>query len=348
MRLHQGFISALLLAGLSQAAPPVSPQDEGKENGQFLALTVQKLQQGFKPARPLRIWALGDPSIESLGNGKLLRQNLITRFSHCPDIDLKTKAFEDASWTVLNQWITRDVLPDHPDLVILYATGNPLELDSLLTTIRTQSTADILVPSIHWRMMDGANWGKTENAINQDIAVLRETCRKHGTEFVENRKHWAEHLREKNLTIDKLLKGTKSINENGANLLRENILAHLRKPGKNYKYNPRTRERRVNVFFKFEPGEPFDLPFTGNRVELVGIRSPEGGNAQVILNGKPLSKLSFSGEKDMVFRSRIATGLTNKRHFLRIVPEEGKAPLAIQALEIHEPPLKPTEPTVEP
>jgi hypothetical protein len=344
---RQGLISVLLLAGLSQATP-VSPPDEGKENGQFLALTVQKLQQGFKPARPLRIWALGDPSIESLGNGALLRQNLITRFTHCPNIELKTKALENASWTVLNQWITKDVLPDHPDLVILYATGKPHELDSLLTTIRTQSTADILVPSIHWRMMDGGNWGETENAIDQDIAVLRETCRKHGAEFVENRKLWAEHLSEKNLTIDKLLKGERSINENGANLFRKNILAHLRKPGKNFHYNPRTRERRVNVFFKFEPGEPFDLPFTGNRVELVGRRSPEGGNAQVILDGKPLSKLSFSGEKGMVFRSRIATDLTNKRHFLRIVPEEGKAALAIQALEIYEPELKPTEPTVEP
>jgi hypothetical protein len=337
----------LLLTGLCQAAPDSSP-DKGKENGQFLALTVQKLQRGFKPARPFRIWALGNPSIESLGNGALLRQNLTMRFPHCPVIELKTKGVEDASWTVLNQWITKDVLPDHPDLVILYATGKPLELDSLLTTIRTQSTADIIVPSIHWRIMDRGDWGKTENAIDQDVEVLRETCRKHGAEFVENRKLWAEHLREKNLTIDKLLKDTKPINENGANLLRENILAHLRKPGKNFHYNPRTRERRVNVFFKFEPGEPFDLPFTGNRVELVGRRSPEGGNAQVILNGEPLTKLSFSGEKDMEFRSRIAAGLTNKRHFLRIVPEEGKAPLTIQALEIYEPPLKPTEPTTEP
>ncbi|MBT3469015.1 MAG: hypothetical protein HOK49_07480 [Opitutae bacterium] len=341
----KGLISALLLVGCTHV---VFPQDKGENNGQSLALTVQKLQKGFKPARPLRVWALGEPSIESLGNGSILRQNLITRFPHCPKIELKTKTVKDASWKVLNQWITMNVLHDHPDLVILYATGKPNELDSLLTKIRTHSTADILVPSIHWRMIDGGNWGKIENAVDQDIDVLRETCRRHGAEFVENRKIWGEHLREKKQTIDKLLKDSESINANGANLLRENILAHLRKPVKNFNYKPRTRERRVNVFFKFEPGEAFDLPFTGNRIELVGIHSPEGGNAQIIINGKPVSRISFSGENGKVFRAGIVTNLTNKRHFLRIVPEEGKAALDIQALEIYEPPFKPTEPNVEP
>jgi hypothetical protein len=43
----------------------------------------------------------------------------------------------------------------------------------------THTTADVIVPSIHWRERDQKLWGKSENALDQDVAAIREICLRH-------------------------------------------------------------------------------------------------------------------------------------------------------------------------
>lgn len=333
------WLAVLLLTGQQL----VAVEDPGK----FLALTIQKFEKGIDPPRPILVWALGNTALDSLDDGTSIRKALANRFPHCPPIELKKKTGVAATWEQVNSWITDHALSDHPDLLILYATGKPKSLDKLLTKIRSGSTADILVPSIHWRMADKLNWGKTENAVDQDVAVLRETCRKHGAELVENRKRWAEHLQLGKLPIESLLRDKTVPNSKGASLLHNNIIAQLRRPARGYHYEPRTRERRVNISFSFDPGEAFSLPFTGNRVELIGLLSPDGGNAQVFIDGKPGKTLSFTGRKGEKFRFTLADNLANKQHILRIVPSEGTT-LGLNGLDIFEPPLQLSVPTAKP
>ena len=74
-------------------------------------------------------------------------------FPHCPEIELLIKTQDDATWADSLDWSLdtltgegSDPTPIKPDLIILYATGKPDDLESLLTEIRRRSTADILVP----------------------------------------------------------------------------------------------------------------------------------------------------------------------------------------------------------
>ena len=57
-------------------------------------------------------------------------------------------------WQYLLGWARHLVIPDQPDLVLIYTIGNPLDLEKLIVELRSHTTADIIVPSIHWRESD--------------------------------------------------------------------------------------------------------------------------------------------------------------------------------------------------
>ena len=90
---------------------------------------------------------------DALRDGKSLRNLLLPDFPHCPEIELLIKTQDDATWANSLDWSLEtlagegsDSTPVNPDLIIVYATGKPDDLESLLTEIRQRSTADILVP----------------------------------------------------------------------------------------------------------------------------------------------------------------------------------------------------------
>ena len=80
-------------------------------------------------------------------------------------------------------WARHLVVPDQPDLVLIYTLGDPADLEKLIVELRTQTTADIIVPSIHWRIGDAKLWGSSENSPQQNVAAIREVCRKYDVEI---------------------------------------------------------------------------------------------------------------------------------------------------------------------
>jgi len=273
-------------SGKPENAPEYKAPDE-KNAGQFLALTIQKLKMGFDPPRPFRVWALGSSYTNMLGDGSFLQDGLTKKFPGCPPITYHKMVGNSVTWQYLVGWARHLAIPDKPDLILIYTIGKPKDLDLLLTEIRRNCTAEIIVPSIHWRMRDAQNWGLSENAVDQDVPTVREICRRHRVEFVENRKHWAQYLQSNKLPLESLLKDAVHQSEYGAGIIHANILAHFKAPDGDFHYSARTRERKIKININFEPGEPFHLPFRGNRVDLIAQRSPEGGLAKIFIDGKP-------------------------------------------------------------
>ena len=94
---------------------------------------------------------------------------------------------------------------EQPDLVFTYTVGTAEGLDALLTEIRRHTTADIIVPSIQFKPPCQLTPHEIENSPGQQWGQIREICRKHGVEFVENRREMAEYLARNRLTPDDLL-----------------------------------------------------------------------------------------------------------------------------------------------
>lgn len=281
--------------------------------GQHLALTLQKLEHGIEPPRPLLIWALGSSYCNMLGNGEIWKEEIPKRFPNAPPIEYRKMVGNSCPWQYLRGWVRHLVIPDQPDLVLIYTIGKPEDLDKLIVELRTHTTADIIVPSIHWRERDQHLWGKSENAADQDVGRVREICRKHHVEFIENRRDWAEYLKANKLPISALLKDAVHQSDYGAQIINANILAHLRRPAQ-VSYDPASRERRIPPVRGDD--ESIKVTFTGNRIDLIGRKSPTGGTFRVLLDGKP------AGQTDAFVLSYIQPDAKNAREGKGAVPRD--------------------------
>ena len=264
-------------AGAPDYVAAAAPTD-----GRHLALTLRKLERGIDPPRPFLVWALGSSYTNMLGNGEAWKAEIARRFPNAPPVEYRKMVGNSCPWQYLRGWARHLVTPDQPDLVLIYTIGRPDDLERLIVELRTHTTADIVVPSIHWRERDQAFRGKSENAADQDVGRVRDICRRHGVEFVENRRDWGAYLDAHKLPISALLKDAVHQSDYGARIINANILAHLRRP-ETFSYNPDARERRI------PPGRgacgSFKAAFTGTRIDLIGIRSPAGGSFRVLVDG---------------------------------------------------------------
>jgi len=271
------------------------------EAGQHLKQTLDKLENGIHPPRPFLIWALGSSYTHMLGDGTAWKEEMTKRFPKAPPIEYKKMVGNSCPWQYLRGWARHLVFADQPDLILTYTIGDPQHLDLLLTELRQHTTADIIVPSIHWRMRDVANWGKSEDAADQKVAALREICAKHQAEFVENRRDWGTYLKANGLPIQALLKDAVHQNGYGAKIINQNILSHLRRPP-GYP-DQAVRERRVNAealvassqgfrrdgedLVSSEAGARLKVVFEGNRIELIGVSAADSGLVKVLIDGVP-------------------------------------------------------------
>jgi hypothetical protein len=277
----------VFLKGRPEGAAEYVAKAEGSD-GQHLALTMHKLEHGLNPARPFLIWAIGSSYTNMLGSGEFWQEEIPKRFPNAPRIEYKKMVGNSCPWQYARGWLRHLVIPDQPDLVITYTLGDAADLEKLILEIRQQTTADIIVPSIHWREVDAAEWGKSENSPQQKVEQVREVCRKHQVEFIENRRDWAAYLTANNLPISALLKDAVHQSDYGAKIINSNILAHFRHPDA-FSYKPESRERRIPAPAMLDGS--LKLTFTGNRIDLIGRRSASGGSVRVLIDGQPADQL---------------------------------------------------------
>ena len=358
MTLSRQFFLMAVLAGVTCGAEPSAEPDTRREemaraydqwrarwperdlaprasDGVNLALTVHKLEQGLSPDRPFLIWAIGSSYTNMLGRGEIPIEIIRRRFPNAPDIVYKKHVGASVQFQYVQGWARHIVIPDQPDLVLIYTIGKPEDLDKLLTELRRGSTADIIVPSIHWRIRDIPLWGKSENAVDQDVGAMREVCAKHGVEFIESRREWAEHLKAHGLKVEidaenNLLKDAVHQSEYGKLIINENIARHFARPAR-FGYEPDERERRLRpdhwksaregetVEFSSEwriedgslvtsaPDAWVKVCFQGRRIDLVGGRSSAGGSVNVLVAGK------LADQVDAFFVTFIDVGPNNTR-----------------------------------
>lgn len=258
-----------------------------EEAGQHLALTIGKLEKGFDPPRPFVIWAIGSSYTNMLGNGERWQEEVPKRFPSAPQIEYRKMVGNSCPWQYVRGWARHLVIPDQPDLVITYTNGDPEDLEKLIVELQTHTTADILVPSLHWRERDEPLWGKSENALDQDVGRVREICAKYGVEFVENRRAWEGYLRANGLAISALLKDAVHQSDYGAFIINSNVLAHVRRPER-FSYEPSEREMELPAGGR-EDGS-FEVVFAGTRIDLIGQKVRDGGRYRVLLNGRPAAE----------------------------------------------------------
>lgn len=282
------------------------------EDGSNMALSVEKLSKGFDPQRPFVIWAIGSSFTDFLGNGEELIAELRKRFPNAPQIVYKKMVGGSTPYNMLRGWARHIVIPDHPDLVLVYNFGNTPNLEKLFAELCSKTTADIIVGSLHWCKKHKTAWPNPETPMKKhvDPKALREACKKYGVEFVETRQDITAYMLANNLKIEDMLVDTVHQSPYMAKIINDSIAAHFNSKAK-FSYDPRSRERRIEAGATDAPikksgwtttkdglvsaapaGQTSELTveFTGNRIDLIGQRTPDGGSVSVWLDGKPINQ----------------------------------------------------------
>ena len=278
-------------------------------DGENLALSVAKWEgKAGIPGKPFVIWAIGSSWTEAQRDGYGLRYAIQKRFPNAPPIIYKEHDGAGTPWDFAAGWAGGFVAADQPDLVFTYTPGTPAGLDRMLTEIRKLTTADIIVPSVHLARNSAMDEKDIETGYTS-WAEAREICKKHHAEFVEHRQEVAKYLAATGLKPDDLLWDHTHQNDHGRIRVWDDVMKHITDPGK-FTYDPAKLERRVPVdppaatstekvsltgnwssadgsVRSKQSGDRMRVQFTGNRIDIIGRKSPDGGSAQVLIDGVP-------------------------------------------------------------
>jgi len=279
-------------------------------DGKNLALSVAKWEgRAGIPGKPFVIWALGSSFTDRQGDGYELIQAIRRRFPNAPPIVYRKHGGPGTPWEFVYAWIKQFVANEQPDLVFTYTSGSLDGLDALLTEIRRRTTAEVIVPSLHFKPPGAITPENIENGMGVPWAKAREICEKHGAEFVANRREMADYLAHTGIDMEDLLMDHNHQGVHGRIRIWDNVSRHIAKSDQSA-YTPESRERRISVT---EPvstatehvsisggwtttGDTLHtnaknsrllVSFTGNRIDLLGRQSPGGGTVKVLIDGVP-------------------------------------------------------------
>lgn len=265
----------------------VSPRPS---DGRNLALSVEKWKGHGLPGKPFVIWAVGSSWTGFQGDGYPLLRAIRERFPQAPTLIYKKHVGSGTPWDFARGWLRQFVLAENPDLIFTYTNGDPDKLDDLLTAVRARSTADIIVPSLHFFQKTELTEKERDQGL-LDWSKVRAVCQKHGVEFVENRIELYDYLKRIGQPPAVMVGDAVHQNEHGYIRIWDNIGRHVADPGQ-FNYDPRDRERtltpdgkggREGESVRIE-GNTAKIRFRGNRLEL-SARGPL--RASIALDGTP-------------------------------------------------------------
>lgn len=279
-------------------------------NGGNLALSVAKWEgRAGIPGKPFVIWALGSSFTDRQGDGYELIQAIRERFPNAPPIIYRKHGGPGTPWEFVYAWIKQFVAAEQPDLIFTYTSGTLEGLDAMLTEIRRRTTAEVIVPTLHFKPTSPMTPDDIENGAGVAWGKTREICQKHGVEFVENRREMAEYIARAKLTPDDLLSDHNHQNLHGRIRIWDNVSRHLAQSDQSA-YTPESRERRIAVappaktateevsvsggwtaaggmLRSGAAGDRLEVSFTGNQIDLIGRKTPGGGTVKVLIDGIP-------------------------------------------------------------
>jgi hypothetical protein len=278
-------------------------------DGSNLALSVAKWEgRAGIPGRPFVIWAIGSSWTEAQKDGYGLMQAIRKNFPNAPPIIYKEHDGAGTPWDFAACWVKQFVAAEQPDMIFTYTVGTPEGLDAMLTEIRRHTTADIIVPSVHFNPTSPLTPNDIENGYTS-WARIREICKSHHAEFVEHRRDIADYLKRTGLKADDLLWDHVHQNLHGAIRVWDSVERHIT-DSKQFTYDPKTLERMISVsppastvtekvgfsdnwtivggaLRCSQPKARLTARFTGSRIDIIGRKTPGGGNVKVMIDGAP-------------------------------------------------------------
>lgn len=246
--------------------------------GQYTSRTLHLLQSGTaeKP-NTVKILVYGQ-SISEQDWWKQVKESIRTSFPHARLV-MENKSIGGFASSLLCKTVEMDVSAFYPDMVLLHIYGSNQLYDSVLYTIRSRTAAEVAIQTDHYT-------GESPWSDTMSYYFLPQMAEKYKCDLINIRDPWKKYLADHQLKAKDLLKDDVHLNKHG-----EFVMAELIKPLFHYKskYKPDPFGLCAMLVagkdFKIRKGK-LELPFSGNRVDVIFRKNTPAVKAKVLLDDK--------------------------------------------------------------
>jgi len=183
------------------------------------------------------------------------------------EIIYKNFAIGGFSTQYLHKRMPNDMASFYPDLVVCYDKGDHFLYDRMIKWIRENTTAEIMIQTDHFTNHDkDGDWCDI-----MSYQHLPEIAKKYGAQICDIRTPWKNYIRNNGLDADILLSDTTHLNEYGQKFMLE-LMKQFFVYREEYANNAKKYldNRYVQVKSEDWQNNKLVLPFSGNRVEIIG------------------------------------------------------------------------------
>jgi hypothetical protein len=275
------------------AYPPLPPAQDAPSFGAQIQRTMSLLA-GSTPKKRNRVRILFyGQSITEQNWWKIVAEDLRRRFPHA-DLEIENKAVGGFASQLLSRVAEHDLPAFYPDLVIFHVYGDHTKYEEILRTLRTRTTAEILMQRDHVTKWPVENpdqkhplwWDHMMNDV-----FLPQLAKKYACGLADVRGQWLDYLKANALEPKALLSDDVHLNDHGCFVMAEIVKRYLvHKPellGDEARSSVRTVEIGKDAAWR---GNSLKLDFEGNRVDLIAAPSGSAGTARILIDGKKPSE----------------------------------------------------------
>ncbi|RPH39370.1 MAG: SGNH/GDSL hydrolase family protein, partial [Planctomycetota bacterium] len=278
-----------------QSYPPVPPAADSPAVGANIQRTMTLLATSTPQKRnKVRILFYGQ-SITEQNWWKLVAEDLRRRFPNA-DLEIENKAVGGFASQILVRLAEHDIPAFYPDLVIFHVYGANNTYEEILRTIRTRTTAEVLIQKDHV----GAQW-PVENPDQKNPmwwdhmmnnVFLPDYAKKYRCGLADVRTGWVGYLKANGLQPKALLSDDIHLNDHGCFVMSELVKRYLVHKPELLTDDARGSVRTLEVGKDVQrEGQSLKLPFEGNRVDLLAAKGA-GGTAKILIDGKKPSEFA--------------------------------------------------------
>ncbi|HEX7585903.1 MAG TPA: hypothetical protein VF373_14540 [Prolixibacteraceae bacterium] len=246
--------------------------------GKYTSRTMHLLQSSTPEKRnTVKILVYGQ-SISVQDWWQEVKRSIETRFPSA-NLIMENKAIGGFASQILCKTVEMDVSTFYPDLVLLHIYGSNTHYDSVLYTIRSRTAAEVAIQTDHYT-------GESAWSDTMSYHFLPAMAEKYKCDLINIRDPWKKYLADHQLKPKDLLKDDVHLNKHG-----EFLMAELIKPLFQYKskFQPDPFGLCATLLagkdFKIKKGK-LELPFTGNRVDMIYSENAGSVKAKVLLDGR--------------------------------------------------------------
>jgi hypothetical protein len=277
-----------------------APQPE-RDPGQ-LGMGVQRTMRLLATSTPkhrnhVRILFYGQ-SITEQDWTKRVTAGLKHRFPYA-DLEVENRAIGGFASQLLVRPAEHDLYPFYPDLLIFHVYGADNTYEEIIRSVRERTASEVLMQKDHATSWPAEHVDRTQNRGKwwddyMNSIFLPETAKKYGCGLVDIRSGWVDYLKANHLEPPQLTIDGTHLNDQGNFLMARLIERYLAYRPEIADSEPQdlARTYRIGTEARWKSGR-LELPFTGNRIDLLPSLKASAEPVTVLIDGRPPS--TFEG-----------------------------------------------------